>query len=104
VSHQNVKKAPTPCLCSKRLRVLICVLIHILPGVLKRTRIQIALIHVHMTVHLSFSILERQRQALGVETIATLALFGGHDHEIVLELAMEAIRTGRVSNVPLQCR
>jgi len=35
-------------------RVLIC----ILPGVLMRTRIQIALIHVHMTVHLSFSILE----------------------------------------------
>ena len=34
------------------------VLIYILPGVLKRTRIQIVLIHVHMTVHLRFSILE----------------------------------------------
>jgi len=34
------------------------VLIYILPGVLRRKRIQIALIHVHMTVHLSFCIPE----------------------------------------------
>jgi len=47
---------------------------------------------------------EPQRQALGVETIAALTLFGGHNHGTVLELAMEAIRTGRVSNLPLQCR
>ena len=40
--------------CMLGRRVLIC----ILPGVLKRTRRQIALLHVHMTVHLSFSILE----------------------------------------------
>jgi len=40
--------------CTLGTRVLIC----ILPGVLKRTRIKIALVHVHMTVHLSFSILE----------------------------------------------
>ena len=32
--------------------------IYILPGVLKQTRTQIALIHVHMTLHLSFSIHE----------------------------------------------
>jgi len=54
--------------------------------------------------YLHDSPLEFQQQALGVETIATLTLFGGYDHGTVLELAMEAIRTGRVSNLPLQCR
>jgi len=33
-----------------------------------------------------------------------LTLFGGHDYGTVLKLAMEAIRTGRVSNLPLQYR
>jgi len=39
--------------------------------------------------------------ALGVGTIVALTLFGGHNHRTFLELAMEAIRTGRVSNMPL---
>ena len=53
---------------------------------------------------MSFSIFEWQRQALGVETITALTLFGGHDHGTVLELAIEAVRTGRVRNLPLQYR
>ena len=53
---------------------------------------------------LEFQHLRMTRQALGVETIAALTLFGGHDLGTVFELAMEAVRTGHVSNLPLQCR
>jgi len=37
-----------------------------------------------------------------VETIAALTLFGGHDLGTVLELAMEAVRTGRESDAAMQ--